>query len=148
MEKVYKASIFTLLINVIMLGVAVLVVFFIASIFLKLYIAIAIAGFLALLALAYLFSLSRLRIVIHDGQLSIYKGSKEYHYALDKIHLRYEIINHTTFTLYITDESGQEKDFDLSLLGNMRFQRLLNELNYAGSENNPIKITAHKKDDQ
>lgn len=145
MERIYRRSPIAVLLNFICMGFGIGVLFVLLGYFFGLRIAQIGAGICGILILIGLIRQARMRVVVGDNRLSICLGRKEYHYQLDSISLQAERINNSSFTLYVTDEKGHKESFDLSMLGLIKYHRLLDDLGVTGDKSTPQKIEVTKK---
>lgn len=146
MDRVYRCSFLSLVWNMLLAVLAVTVAYFLSGIILENIfnndsfivnnLPVIIASIVAILFILYIFKSIRTKLIVSDDSLRIYYGRKEYSYKLKEISCTSEIRNNI-LTLYIDDNKGNVEDFDLSLLGSVKFESLLHDLGVVG-DNSPV----------
>ncbi|QRG87024.1 hypothetical protein [Bulleidia sp. zg-1006] len=99
MEKVYKRNLMAVMLNLIIMVFAVVFVFLFVG-----YFGGSKAGFIAsgialLLALTMIYKESRIKVVVHDNDFSVYDGKKAYHYNLDEVSIQSKSADYQTFSI-------------------------------------------------
>lgn len=145
MYKTYRFSLFALIWNILGYAIATLAVFVLVAYFSEVKIAIVIAAILALLIILSMLKDLKTKVIISDDNLEIHYHNEIYNYDLKKIDYKSKMVNNDQNTLYITDSQEKMQEFDLSLLGRIKFECLLEDLSELTNKDKVIKIATTKR---
>ena len=145
MYKTYRFSLFALIWNTLGYTMAILAIFVLVTYFWEVKIAIAVSVIIALLIILSMFKDLKTKVIISDDNLELHYHKEIYNYKLKKIDYKAKMVNNDQNILYITDDQGKVKEFDLSLLGRIKFECLLNDLNELTNKDKVIKIATTKR---
>lgn len=144
MEKIYKRSLIALIYNVVIMAFGVFAAVVISSVIGKTIIAAGVAAVIIVWALINIYRGARTKVILNGDKLFIYDGKKEFDYNMNRIQLSSEQINNDTFYLYINTDDGGNEVFDLSFLGVMKFNELIEDLGVVGEKSEAIKLHVDK----
>jgi hypothetical protein len=141
----FKSSAFIIVKNIIYGvfggGVAALI----ASWFLDLTVAVAIGAVLGLLIIYFALFGDNIRVVVGDGEFSVFRGRKLKHsFKLNEVGFHASIRTKngdSDCTLTVEQADGTKTSIDCGMLGASRFNRLLDALGVADSEPIAVKTT-------
>lgn len=145
MEKAYSRNIFAVAWNLLALACGVILAFLVLGRFFGMVAGLLGSGLLAVAMLADMLSHLRMRVVVRDTSLSIFKGREEWHFDLGQVALRAESSNGQYLTLKVVEADGAAHDFDLTLLGVSQYQQLLEDLGVTGERSAVTRLEAEKK---
>lgn len=140
MKKTYRMSWIALFWDFVRLVLGVAVLFAILSVVFDFKIATLASACFATLILIHIFRSSRIEVATSDRTLDISIGTRVYHYELERVSFRSEQINNDVLTLYVIDESGTQQEFDLSLLGVLKYHQILTDLGVIGDKSPVIQL--------
>lgn len=144
MEKIYKRSLIALIYNVVIMAFGVFAAVVISSVIGKTIIAAGVAAVIIVWALINIYRGARTKVILNGDKLFIYDGKREFDYNMNRIQLSSEQINNDTFYLYINTDDGGNEVFDLSFLGVMKFNELIEDLGVVGEKSEAIKLHVDK----
>lgn len=145
MYKIYRFSLIALIWNTLGYAIATLALFVLVAYFLEIKIALVISAIIALLIILSMFKDLKTKVIISDDNLELHYHNKIYNYDLKKINYKAKMVNNDQNTLYITDNQGKIQDFDLSMLGRLKFESLLDDLDELTNKDKVIKIATTKR---
>lgn len=144
MEKIYKRSLIALIYNVIIMAFGVFAAVVISSVIGKTIIAVGVAAVIIVWALINIYRGARTKVILNGDKLFIYDGKREFDYNMNRVQLSSEQINNDTFYLYVNTDDGENEVFDLSFLGVMKFNELIEDLGVVGEKSEAIKLHVNK----
>lgn len=144
MEKIYKRSLIALIYNVIIMAFGVFAAVVISSVIGKTIIAVGVAAVIIVWALINIYRGARTKVILNGDKLFIYDGKREFDYNINRVQLSSEQINNDTFYLYVNTDDGENEVFDLSFLGVMKFNELIEDLGVVGEKSEAIKLHVNK----
>lgn len=144
MEKIYKRSLIALIYNVIIMAFGVFAAVVISSVIGKTIIAVGVAAVIIVWALINIYRGARTKVILNGDKLFIYDGKREFDYNTNRVQLSSEQINNDTFYLYVNTDDGENEVFDLSFLGVMKFNELIEDLGVVGEKSEAIKLHVDK----
>jgi hypothetical protein len=144
MEKIYKRSLIALIYNVIIMAFGVFAAVVISSVIGKTIIAVGVAAVIIVWALINIYRGARTKVILNGDKLFIYDGKREFDYNMNRVQLSSEQINNDTFYLYVNTDDGENEVFDLSFLGVMKFNQLIEDLGVVGEKSEAIKLHVNK----
>ena len=144
MEKIYKRSLIALIYNVIIMAFGVFAAAVISSVIGKTIIAVGVAAVIIVWALINIYRGARTKVILNGDKLFIYDGKREFDYNMNRVQLSSEQINNDTFYLYVNTDDGENEVFDLSFLGVMKFNQLIEDLGVVGEKSEAIKLHVNK----
>ena len=144
MEKIYKRSLIALIYNVIIMAFGVFAAVVISSVIGKTIIAVGVAAVIIVWALINIYRGARTKVILNGDKLFIYDGKREFDYNMNRVQLSSEQINNDTFYLYVNTDDGENEVFDLSFLGVMKFNELIEDLGVVGEKSEAIKLHVDK----
>ncbi len=144
MEKIYKRSLIALIYNVVIMAFGVFAAVVISSVIGKTIIAVGVAAVIIVWALINIYRGARTKVILNGDKLFIYDGKREFDYNMNRIQLSSEQINNDTFYLYVNTDDGENEVFDLSFLGVMKFNELIEDLGVVGEKSEAIKLHVDK----
>lgn len=144
MEKIYKRSLIALIYNVVIMAFGVFAAVVISSVIGKTIIAVGVAVVIILWALINIYRGARTKVILNGDKLFIYDGKREFDYNMNRVQLSSEQINNDTFYLYVNTDDGENEVFDLSFLGVMKFNELIEDLGVVGEKSEAIKLHVDK----
>lgn len=151
-KKIYKPTIYRIILNVIYSFFGVILLFYLLTYFIN--------NINVVILISLIFLICYYKIVIYDTYIVICidddkliykKRNKTKYYDINKCQFSAKIVNTTGDSgcvLYITDESGNFNSIDCELIGYSQFNNLLNDLKIIGDEARPIKIKTIMKGDE
>lgn len=151
-KKIYKPTIYRIILNVIYSFFGVILLFYLLTYFIN--------NINVVILISLIFLICYYKIVIYDTYIIICidddkliykKRNKTKYYDINKCQFSAKIVNTTGDSgcvLYITDESGNFNSIDCELIGYSQFNNLLNDLKIIGDEARPIKIKTIMKGDE
>ena len=139
MEKIYKRSLIALIYNAVIMAFGVF-----AAVVGKTIIAVGVAAVIILWALINIYRGARTKVILNGDRLFIYDGKREFDYNMNRVQLSSEQINNDTFYLYVNTDDGENEVFDLSFLGVMKFNELIEDLGVVGEKSEAIKLHVNK----
>lgn len=151
-KKIYKPTIYRIILNVIYSFFGVILLFYLLTYFIN--------NINVVILISLIFLICYYKIVIYDTYIIICidddkliykKRNKTKYYDINKCQFSAKIVNTTgdsECVLYITDESGNFNSIDCELIGYSQFNNLLNDLKIIGDEARPIKIKTIMKGDE
>lgn len=143
--RIYKASIFAILYSLISVIFASLIIGFLSLIFVRLIFAIIITLITFLLFISTLLSERNMTVTVTDKGFKITNKNEVDEYNFDECSIKAISKNKDTFYLYVTDSTGYEKKFDLSILGYLKFHSLLDDLRVIGDNSESVTLDAKNK---
>lgn len=144
MEKIYKRSLIALIYNVVIMAFGVFAAVVISSVIGKTIIAVGVAAVIIVWALINIYRGARTKVILNGDKLFIYDGKREFDYNMNRIQISSEQINNDTFYLYVNTDDGENEVFDLSFLGVMKFNELIEDLGVVGEKSEAIKLHVDK----
>lgn len=144
MEKIYKRSLIALIYNVVIMAFGVFAAVVISSVIGKTIIAVGVAAVIIVWALINIYRGARTKVILNGDKLFIYDGKREFDYNMNRVQLSSEQINNDTFYLYVNTDDGENEVFDLSFLGVMKFNELIEDLGVVGEKSEAIKLHVDK----
>lgn len=144
MEKIYKRSLIALIYNAVIMAFGVFAAVVISSVIGKTIIAVGVAAVIIVWALINIYRGARTKVILNGDKLFIYDGKREFDYNMNRIQLSSEQINNDTFYLYVNTDDGENEVFDLSFLGVMKFNELIEDLGVVGEKSEAIKLHVDK----
>lgn len=144
MEKIYKRSLIALIYNVVIMAFGVFAAVIISSVIGKTIIAVGVAAVIIVWALINIYRGARTKVILNGDKLFIYDGKREFDYNMNRVQLSSEQINNDTFYLYVNTGDGENEVFDLSFLGVMKFNELIEDLGVVGEKSEAIKLHVDK----
>lgn len=144
MEKIYKRSLIALIYNVVIMAFGVFAAVVISSVIGKTIIAVGVAAVIIVWALINIYRGARTKVILKGDKLFIYDGKREFDYNMNRVQLSSEQINNDTFYLYVNTDDGENEVFDLSFLGVMKFNELIEDLGVVGEKSEAIKLHVDK----
>lgn len=144
MEKIYKRSLIALIYNAVIMAFGVFAAVVISSVIGKTIIAVGVAAVIILWALINIYRGARTKVILEGDRLFIYDGKREFDYNMNRVQLSSEQINNDTFYLYVNTDDGENEVFDLSFLGVMKFNELIEDLGVVGEKSEAIKLHVDK----
>lgn len=144
MYKVYRCGIISLIINIICMICAVGVVFMVSYNIFGEKIAIISSVIVAMLFVFYIISGIRTKVVVTDDELKICCKKKEYSYKLGEVSFR-SVQRNSVLSLYVTDKNGNSEEFDLTFLGQMKYDSLIEDIGIVGEKSSAVKVDVIKK---
>ena len=144
MEKIYKRSLIALIYNVVIMAFGVFAAVVISAVIGKTIIAVGVAAVIILWALINIYRGARTKVILNGDKLFIYDGKREFDYNMNRVQLSSEQINNDTFYLYVNTDDGENEVFDLSFLGVMKFNELIEDLGVVGEKSEAIKLHVDK----
>lgn len=144
MEKIYKRSLIALIYNVVIMAFGVFAAVIISSVIGKTIIAVGVAAVIIVWALINIYRGARTKVILNGDKLFIYDGKREFDYNMNRVQLSSEQINNDTFYLYVNTDDGENEVFDLSFLGVMKFNELIEDLGVVGEKSEAIKLHVDK----
>lgn len=144
MEKIYKRSLIALIYNVVIMAFGVFAAVVISSVIGKTIIAAGVAAVIIVWALINIYRGARTKVILNGDKLFIYDGKREFDYNMNRVQLSSEQINNDTFYLYVNTDDGENEVFDLSFLGVMKFNELIEDLGVVGEKSEAIKLHVDK----
>ena len=151
-KKIYKPTIYRIILNVIYSFFGVILLFYLLTYFIN--------NINVVILISLIFLICYYKIVIYDTYIIICidddkliykKRNKTKYYDINKCQFSAKIVNtagDSGCVLYITDESGNFNSIDCELIGYSQFNNLLNDLKIIGDEARPIKIKTIMKGDE
>jgi hypothetical protein len=144
MEKIYKRSLIALIYNAVIMAFGVFAAVVISSVIGKTIIAVGVAAVIIVWALINIYRGARTKVILNGDKLFIYDGKREFDYNMNRVQLSSEQINNDTFYLYVNTDDGENEVFDLSFLGVMKFNELIEDLGVVGEKSEAIKLHVNK----
>lgn len=144
MEKIYKRSLIALIYNVVIMAFGVFAAVVISSVIGKTIIAVGVAVVIIVWALISIYRGARTKVILKGDKLFMYDGKREFDYNMNRVQLSSEQINNDTFYLYVNTDDGENEVFDLSFLGVMKFNELIEDLGVVGEKSEAIKLHVDK----
>lgn len=144
MEKIYKRSLIALIYNAVIMAFGVFAAVVISAVIGKTIIAVSVAAVIIVWALINIYRGARTKVILNGDKLFIYDGKREFDYNINRVQLSSEQINNDTFYLYVNTDDGENEVFDLSFLGVMKFNELIEDLGVVGEKSEAIKLHVNK----
>lgn len=134
--KRYKPSYFKLISGIVSALFAMIVCFYIASIFLDVTVSAIIGILIGICIIFIVISEFRQFVEINNGSVLFKHGNKINVFEIEKCKFSAYTDNNSQ-TIYVYDENGVKHDIDCSGISNKNFYELINDLNIIG-DNSPV----------